>query len=200
MTTAAAVDALVEQIAERGWAVVADFLPGEIVAGLRTRALALDRAGLLAPARVGRGTRSVERTDVRGDRIAWLTDADSAPADRAAQVALASLRLAANRAMQLGLFEFEGHYALYPAGAGYARHADRFRDDDARVLSIVLYLNERWGAGDGGALRLYVADDAIVDIAPNGGTLVAFLADRFEHEVLAGTRTRLSLTGWFRRR
>jgi len=200
VTSAPAVDTVVEQIAGQGWAVVADFVGDAIVGGLRTRALALDREALLVPARVGRGTRGVERADIRGDRIRWLADAGSAPVEHAALAALESLRLAMNRALQLGLFEFEGHYALYPPGAGYARHVDRFRDDDARVLSIVLYLNARWRANDGGALRLYFADDAVVDVAPNGGTLVAFLADRFEHEVLASRRARLSLAGWFRRR
>ena len=33
-----------------------------------------------------------------------------------------------------------------------------------------------------------------------GGRLVAFLSDRFEHEVLPATRERMSFTGWFRRR
>jgi SM-20-related protein len=200
VTTAPAVDTVVEQIGARGWSVVADFVSAAMIAGLRARALALDREGLLAPAKVGRGTRGIERADIRGDRIRWLTGADALPVEHAAEAALEALRLAANRALQLGLFEFEGHYAVYPPGAGYARHVDRFRDDDARVLSIVLYLNTQWHANDGGALRLHVADDAVVDVAPDGGTLVAFLADRFEHEVLVSRRSRLSLTGWFRRR
>jgi SM-20-related protein len=29
---------------------------------------------------------------------------------------------------------------------------------------------------------------------------MVFLTERFEHEVLAATRERLSITGWFRRR
>ena len=32
------------------------------------------------------------------------------------------------------------------------------------------------------------------------GTLVCFLSERFEHEVLPATRSRWSLTGWFRSR
>jgi len=91
------------------------------------------------------------------------------------------------------------HYALYPPGAGYARHRDRFRDDDARVLSCVAYLNDRWGPHDGGALRLHL-DGGPRDVAPIGGTLVAFLADRVEHEVLPATRQRLAVAGWFRSR
>src|SRR5262249_46625644 len=108
--------------------------------------------------------------------------------------------LAANRALQLGLFEFEGHYAIYPAGRGYARHLDRFRDDDSRVLSVVLYLNDRWQAQDEGALRLHLADDQKTDVLPEGGTLAVFLADRYAHEVRPARRDRLSIAGWFRRR
>ena len=32
-----------------------------------------------------------------------------------------------NRALFLGLFEFEGHFALYPEGAFYRTHYDSFR-------------------------------------------------------------------------
>jgi SM-20-related protein len=37
-------------------------------------------------------------------------------------------------------------------------------------------------------------------VTPQGGTLAAFLSQRFEHEVRAARRERVSLTGWFRRR
>jgi SM-20-related protein len=110
------------------------------------------------------------------------------------------LRRACNRTLTLGLFEFECHYALYPPGASYSRHRDRFRDDDARVLSCVLYLNEDWRSGDGGALRLHLDHKDPLDIAPVGGTLVAFLSGAFDHEVLPARRARIALAGWFRRR
>jgi SM-20-related protein len=71
------------------------------------------------------------------------------------------------------------------------------------VLSIALYLNADWRAEDGGALRLYLEAAGrapYADIAPVGGTLVAFRSERFPHAVLPARRERLSLTGWFRRR
>jgi SM-20-related protein len=98
------------------------------------------------------------------------------------------------------LFAFEGHYALYPPGAFYRRHRDRFRDDDGRVLSCVLYLNQDWDAGDGGTLRIHLDGGDTRDVLPAGGTFACFLADRFEHEVLPATRERLAISGWFRRR
>jgi hypothetical protein len=87
-----------------------------------------------------------------------------------------------------------------PPRASYRRHRDRFHDDDERVLSCALYLNESWADADGGALRIYLDGGAARDILPVGGTLVCFLSDRFEHKVLPATHERLALTGWLRRR
>jgi SM-20-related protein len=112
-----------------------------------------------------------------------------------------TLRQGVNQALYLGLFDLEVHFAVYPPGGGYHRHLDRFRDDDRRSLTVVLYLNEDWCAEDGGLLRFWPeAEGDAIDIVPAGGTLVTFLSDRFWHEVLPARRQRLSLTGWFRRR
>ena len=191
-------DALIEGLAARGYAVVREAVPAGVVAGLRERAKALDRAGAFAAAGVGRAGERAQRSDMRGDRIAWVGDANDA-SERAADQWLDALRVRCNRELLLGLEDVEAHYAIYPPGARYARHRDRFRDDDARVLSCVLYLNDGWTADDGGALRLYVDDEAI-EVTPQGGTFVAFLAADFEHEVLPARRERVAYTGWLRRR
>ena len=102
---------------------------------------------------------------LRGDRTLWLDDPRCGAAAGAFLATLDELRVAANRRLFLGLTEAEAHYARYAPGTGYARHRDRFRDSDARVLSLVAYLNDDWGDHDGGALRLHLADGA-VDIAP----------------------------------
>ena len=190
-----AVAAVVAGLAAQDYAVIPDALPRPVIAALRERAALLAREGALVPAQV----RGAHR-DVRGDRIAWLDETPATTAETALLAWLAALRDACNRELLLGLFDFEGHYAVYPPGAAYARHRDRFRDDDTRVLSCVLYLNEAWRREEGGALRLYVSEDAPLDVFPEGGTLVAFLSDTFEHEVLPATRERIALSGWFRRR
>jgi len=204
MTDAQAADSALAtvcaDIAADGYSILPDVLPPPAVAALAGEALRRDRAGEFHAARVARGEQRAERGDIRCDRILWLDERTPASAERALWRALASLRAALNEACFLGLFAFEGHYALYPPGAFYRRHRDRFRDDDARVLSCVLYLNQGWGAADGGALRLHVSESAVRDILPLGGTLVCFLAEDFEHEVLPARRERLSVTGWFRRR
>jgi SM-20-related protein len=191
-----AVRSLVEGIALHGFAVVTEALSGQLVDALRDKARALDAQGLLAPARVGR-----DRGDgVRGDRIHWLDDVFDDAAESALRALLEELRVACNRALLLGLVDFEGHYALYPPGTQYPRHRDRFREDDRRVLSLVLYLNEAWAPRDGGALRLFVDEANAIEVAPEGGTVVVFLAGDFDHEVLPARKPRWSLAGWFRRR
>jgi SM-20-related protein len=187
-------------IEEEGFAVTNDFLPAGAIAALARDARNRDAAGEFQDAGVGRGGARRQRSDIRGDRIAWLDESEVNAATRPWWSALERLRVALNQALFLGLFCFEGHYAIYPPGAFYKRHRDCFRGDDERILSCVLYLNESWTEADGGALRIYVDGGTTRDILPLGGTLVCFLSDRFEHEVLPATRERLALTGWFRRR
>lgn len=191
---------ITEAIARDGYAVVREAVPGPIVADLRRRVRDLDAQGRLTPAGIGRGGARMQSGDIRGDRIAWLADTPQDAAESPVFEWLSALRTACNRELLLGLDRFEGHYAVYPPGAGYARHRDRFRDDDTRVLSCVLYLNQGWRGDDGGALRLFLADGGHLDVAPEAGTFVAFLSADFDHEVRPAARERTALTGWFRRR
>ena len=98
------------------------------------------------------------------------------------------------------LEDYQGHFAVYPNGAAYARHFDKLQGSDLRAISAALYLNDAWSAEDGGQLRMYLGGGRSEDVLPVGGRLVAFLSDRFEHEVLPARRERMSFTGWFRRR
>lgn len=186
-------------IAERGYVIVPRFLHEEAVASLRAQALTRDRDGEFSAAGVGRWEARSEQPDLRGDRICWLDAAAATPLEQGALQGLETLRQAINERTYVGLFELECHYTIYPAGARYRRHVDQLRDDDARLVSVALYLNDAWQRGDGGELMLYV-DDSACAVAPQGGTLVAFLSGQFEHEVMPATRERVSLTGWFRRR
>ena len=92
--------------------------------------------------------------------------------------------LALNRAFFLGLEDYESHFALYPPGAFYQKHLDRFRDDDRRTLSAVFYLNADWQPEQGGALRLYPEGGGELDVLPTAGTLVLFMSAELPHEVL----------------
>ena len=184
------------EIERSGYVIVQQFLDDDACAALAIEC----RESPLQAAAIGRVSTRQERRDIRGDRTHWFEPRALTAAQMPYWQAMDALRIEFNRDLLLGLDELEAHYALYPPGARYARHRDRFRDDDARVLSSVLYLNPDWREEYGGQLRLYLPQNIHVDIYPNGGTLVLFLSADFEHEVLSATRERLSIAGWFRRR
>lgn len=190
---------IVDDLAERGWSLqplfAAQALTLELAEECRRRAA----QGALTPAGIGRGSAQAVREGIRGDRIEWLQQGQSPACDRYLEL-LDELRLALNRDLYLGLEDYESHFALYPPGAFYQKHLDRFRDDDRRTVSAVLYLNQDWRPEHGGALRLYLADGSTRDVLPQAGSLLVFLSAELPHEVLAASRERLSLTGWFRRR
>lgn len=166
----------------------------------------LQAAGELSPAAVGRSDGRALRNDIRTDVTCWLDEPRCGDAARAFLTRLDDIRAVLNRNLYLGLAECEAHYAAYPPGGGYARHRDRFRDSDARVVSWVSYLNTDWSQHDGGALRLYLGEENqgeenpgenSVDLPPIGGS-ICFLSE-LEHEVLPANRERLSIAAWFRR-
>lgn len=199
---AAAVERLlpvVDQLAEHGWAVTQSGLSPQVLAELEHNCRSLWNSEALRPAAVGRfGERQV-LPEVRGDHIRWLDDCPPSPAHSAYLQAMAELQRTLNRTLLLGLDSYETHYALYPPGAGYRRHVDRFKESPLRTVSVVLYLNSRWQPGDGGELRLHLPDGPL-DVEPRAGTLAVFMSDSIVHEVLLARRDRASLVGWFRRR
>lgn len=194
-----ALDPLLDDLAEQGWAIVANALPADLTLELAQECRARANQGALQPAGVGRGSAHGVQEGVRGDHIQWLEPGQCAAGDHYLTM-LDDLRGQLNQALYLGLEDYEGHFALYPPGTFYQKHLDRFRDDDRRAVSAVFYLNSDWLPEHGGALRLYLADGHELDVLPEAGTLVVFLSADLPHEVLPATRERLSLTGWLRRR
>jgi SM-20-related protein len=193
------INPLIDQLGSRGFGVVDEFVDAELLAELRKRCQDLHASGALRAARIGRGAQERLAPEVRGDFIAWLSE-PALDAEQRLLERLDELRVALNRALMTGLEDFQGHFALYPRGAAYARHFDRLVGSDVRAVSAALYLNENWTEADGAHLRIYTGGGASEDVLPIGGRLVAFVSDRFEHEVLPGQRERMSFTGWFRRR
>jgi len=191
---------IVTALAEPGWCTVPDYLSCSETTALRNECLTALAAGAFHRAGVGKGTAEI-RSGIRGDQILWVDENNSGPALQSVLAKLEALRLAVNQALFLGLFDVELHFAAYPPGAGYRRHLDRFQDDDHRMLTVILYLNENWSSEDGGQLKFWPDEHAApLEIEPMGGTLVTFLSDLFWHEVLPTNKSRFSLTGWFRRR
>lgn len=199
MTSDISLACIVDDLATRGWSQQKLFVPQSLTLALADECRRRAGQGALAPAGVGRGEAQQISEGIRGDRIQWLEPGQAACCDQYLAL-FDELRLAINRSLYLGLEDYESHFALYPSGAFYQKHLDRFRDDDRRAVSAVFYLNPDWQAEQGGALRLYLADGSTHDVLPEAGTLVVFLSADLPHEVLPATRERLSLTGWFRRR
>ena len=190
---------VVAELSEHGWCAYDNFISDTLTETLREEACNQWNGGGFRAGGVGSGALHRHDRDLRGDDVSWLEQKGSTNAQRDCLARFEELRLAINRDLQLGLFEFECHFARYPAGGAYGRHLDQFAKNGSRLLSCVLYLNEAWLPADEGELRLHLRDRHF-DIAPVGGRLVCFFSARFEHEVLPPRRQRLSLTGWFRRR
>ena len=187
-----------------GWAAMPGCLDLADSLRLRTECCEAHERGDFKRAGVGRGLDLQVREDVRRDEVMWLqTGADSG--EQVIYLAkLEWLRLALNQRFFLGLFEFEGHFAIYPEGAFYQAHLDRHAGTHDRIVTIILYLNPDWQPGDGGELKLWTTPEGkagdFILIEPRMGTLVCFMAGDFWHEVVPAMKTRMSITGWFRQR
>jgi len=187
----------------QGWSVLSNFVTTELLNDLRMECLQDWQGGEFRQAGVGRGENFEIKPEIRNDRVKWLEPGNEAPAQQVYLQQLETLRQVLNRDLYLGLFEFEGHMAVYPPGSFYARHLDQFRGIGLRTVSVILYLNEDWHAEDGGQLRFYTVpgdQEQYLDILPLGGQLVVFMSAEFLHEVLPARRERMSVTGWFKRR
>ncbi|GGY82611.1 2OG-Fe(II) oxygenase [Marinobacter zhanjiangensis] len=194
-------DHIADEVSEWGWLTldVSSRLGGGLLAGLREEVDRLEESAAMARAGVGRGTAYSRDPSVRRDRIAWLNG--ETPAQQQLFVFLEELRVGLNRRLFLGLQRFEAHYASYQPGDFYRRHLDSFRGRASRVVSLVLYLNENWQAGDGGELQVFnreSPDEICGQVAPESGRAVIFLSEEVPHEVLPARCRRHSIACWFR--
>ncbi|WP_280554714.1 2OG-Fe(II) oxygenase [Halomonas sp. 25-S5] len=191
---------LVDALVAQGWYVGEAFIPAELCAELYQEVAAMADHQALEAAGIGRGPAHALRRDIRGDAIRWL-DRESR-ARRHYLEAMGELQQELNRALFLGLFEYEAHFAHYPPGAFYRKHLDSFRGRANRVVSTVGYLNPDWPADAGGEIVIFDAIDPereVSRVRPEAGTFACFLSDSVPHEVLPTRLPRASIAGWFRR-
>ena len=153
---------------------------------------------------VGRGSNLEVRAEIRSDHVLWIQPGAASAEQAIWLTKLESLRLALNQRFFLGLFDYEGHFAIYPEGAFYKPHLDRHAGTSDRIVTVILYLNQNWQPGDGGELKIWTTpagkEGPFELIEPRMGTLVCFLSGDFWHEVLPARKTRMSITCWFRQR
>ncbi|KEF32251.1 SM-20-related protein [Marinobacter nitratireducens] len=195
------IDSIASALSEYGWLTLD---AGELLGHALLRELAhevriLDKTDNLKKAGVGRGSDHLKDRSVRRDKIAWL-QGETVPQQALFSV-LEELQRSLNRRLFLGLNRFEAHYATFHSGDFYRKHLDSFRGRASRVVSLVLYLNDDWNAGDGGALQVFNRDndnEVCGVVTPEMGRMVVFLSEEVPHEVLPANRTRYSLACWFR--
>lgn len=187
-----------------GWAVMPMSLGAEAGHHLRDECAALHGRGDFRRAGVGRGEALQVREDIRRDEVMWLDTSEASIHQNIYLAQLEILRLALNQRFFLGLFDYEGHFAIYPEGAFYKAHLDRHAGTSDRIVTVILYLNDGWETGDGGELKIWTSsagrEGCYEIIEPRMGTMVCFMAEDFWHEVLPATKSRMSITGWFRQR
>ncbi len=137
--------------------------------------------------------------EIRNDKIFWL-DAKSETLHKIESsllMALDELCVSLKQELHVYLDSTECHYALYEIGHFYKRHRDSTSQNNKRIFSFTLYLNNEWKDNDGGNLIGYDGQKILFSVKPEIGTMILFRSD-IEHEVLPTTRDRLSITGWFR--
>ncbi|MGC3948377.1 MAG: 2OG-Fe(II) oxygenase [Chryseolinea sp.] len=188
-------EAIADGLAERGFAIVNDFLTPEEVSAILQLDSFTNHAASFKKAAIGKNQEKQINEAVRGDYIQWIDKKTASPELLVYLDRLQELAMFLNRSLFLSLKDAEIHMTVYPTGTYYKRHLDQFKKDDHRILSVICYLNENWTNADGGQLRLYL-DKETLDVQPTAGTLVCFRSDQLEHEVLPARRERLSLTGW----
>ena len=129
---------IVSELADTGFSTCDNFVSPLLVSSMAFEARRRHKQGDFRHARVGNGASMQLRPEIRNDRVLWL-DSDKPGATQLPYfLDLETLRREINRNLYLGLFEFEGHFALYPPGASYDIHFDRFIGTMERVVTCIL--------------------------------------------------------------
>jgi SM-20-related protein len=208
---ASQIAAVVDRLGLDGYAVCTGLLPRPLVASLVAEQRRREDGGELVVAGVGRGTPVAHigtspalspGAGLRHAQASWLADHVDQPAAEREFLAFAErLRLAINRRLMLGLFEFEAQFLFYPPGGFYGRHIDALHGERSRVVSLIAYLNVDWRPTDGGTLAVWAAGGAgepVIEVVPEAGTVVLMLSEEIPHEARAASRDRRAIAGWFR--
>ena len=127
---------LLTDLQTKGWSVQDNFFSTDFTQALMDEAESIQNAFMLQ-AGIGRKQDHQIVLDARRDYIQWI-DPDK-PIRIDFLKMMADLRVALNRRLFLGLFDYEAHFARYEEGAFYEKHIDAFKGESNRILSTVLY-------------------------------------------------------------
>jgi SM-20-related protein len=134
---------------------------------------------------------------IRGDSIHWLDRAHNDPHENRFFDLMDRFIKYLNEQCYTGINSYEFHYTLYTPGTFYKKHIDRFRNNDSRKFSMIMYLNTGWIPEDGGELCIH-HEEGLQLISPANGKVVFFRSNELEHEVLMTHKNRMSITGWLK--
>jgi len=174
------------------------FLPNDLSLKLKGNLNNLLAANKLFSAGMGQNTDFHRDQEYRKDKISWLERDSENESEIDFFKYIDTFVHYLNRSCFAGITSYEFHYAIYENGSYYKRHFDRFLNNDSRVFSMIMYLNEDWKEGDGGELIVYPSR-SMVKIKPKMGKMVFFDSSHIEHEVLETYVPRRSITGWLKR-
>ncbi|WP_198333313.1 2OG-Fe(II) oxygenase [Psychrobacter aquimaris] len=182
-------DTQLDTFVEDGWIIIDDVFETKAL-------LALQAESGFINYRDAELTAGIRVSDIRGDRIRWITENFFAGYYYLQSInALAALF---NRSLFAGIRHSEAHYACYPVGFGYQWHSDNPAGRDERVISAVFYLNDEWEPTDGGALEVIDKHGVHHNVMPVANRLVIFDSD-LQHQVQIAHRQRYSIATWMRR-
>lgn len=182
-------DDKLDKLADDGWTIIDNIFATKALLALQAESGFIDY-------RDAQLTAGIRISDIRGDRIRWITKDFFAGFYYLQSInALASLL---NRTLFAGIRHSEAHYACYPVGFGYQWHSDNPAGRDERVISAVFYLNDDWTADDGGALEIVDNHGIHHTVMPVANRLIIFDSD-LQHQVQIAHRQRYSIATWMRR-
>ncbi len=194
---------IISDLLNQKFAVVECFFELNVIDDLREFLLQKESENELKKAAIGNKTNQLIDKEIRGDYIKWIDEKQANKVENAFFEKISDFIYYLNKTCFMGILKKEFHYAIYPKGTFYERHLDTFKNDDRRILSMVLYLNdETWTIDkNGGELVIYTSENTAVNIAPYPGRLVIFESQFLEHEVKPVKKgNRLSITGWLKTR
>ena len=194
----AQIESMLDALVTNHWYEWYNAIPAELCLSLLDEIETFEEQGNLKPAGIGRGDEHQLASDIRRDHIKWITG--TTPAQIEYLAIMNALQQEINRALFLGLFEYECHYALYNQGDFYLKHMDAFKGQANRIVTTVLYLNPDWREDWGGELLVYneEGNQVMASINPEIGKLVVFMSENVPHEVAVTHHPRASIAGWFR--
>ncbi|PKG86641.1 oxygenase [Psychrobacter sp. Sarcosine-02u-2] len=182
-------DKQLDTFVDDGWMIIDDVFGNKALLALQSESGFIDY-------RDAELTAGIRVSDIRGDRIRWITENFFAGYYYLQSInALAALF---NQSLFAGTRHSEAHYACYPVGFGYQWHSDNPAGRNERVISAVFYLNDDWSDSDGGALEIVDKHGVHHNVMPVANRLVIFDSD-LQHQVQIAHRQRYSIATWMRR-